>query len=225
MATVTVQDCLLRVDSPIYYATREIGRLYETGNHLHNYALTYALGLAQSDYHIDYLSPMYQVDLLPVSERGVYVTPASPRRVSYMISSLNFGGEQSHESLKGEKGRTGNRPSYGRIREIAPGSEFSFRVISTSAPELPRWIRMGIWMSKCEVIVEASHTLHRRHGHYVYPDALNPLDIQQQPESFDIVPMPPNSLIRNVTLAGEWWIGEALRIPADMAYLRGYNGE
>jgi len=55
-----IQSCVLRADGPIYYATREIGRLYETGDHLHNYALTYALGFARSAYHADSLSPTYR---------------------------------------------------------------------------------------------------------------------------------------------------------------------
>ena len=36
--------CRLVLHENLYYATREVGRLYETGRCLHNYALTYALG-------------------------------------------------------------------------------------------------------------------------------------------------------------------------------------
>jgi len=38
-----IQRCTLTLQESVYYATREMGTLYETGNYLHNYALTYAL--------------------------------------------------------------------------------------------------------------------------------------------------------------------------------------
>ena len=34
----------LTLQDTVYFATRELGRLYATENYLHNYALTYALG-------------------------------------------------------------------------------------------------------------------------------------------------------------------------------------
>jgi len=40
--------CQLELHDSLYYATREIGRLYETEPVIHNYALCYALGLAGS---------------------------------------------------------------------------------------------------------------------------------------------------------------------------------
>jgi len=42
--------CRLTFHENLFYATREMGRLYETGRYLHNYALTYALGLAVAPY-------------------------------------------------------------------------------------------------------------------------------------------------------------------------------
>ncbi len=38
--------CTIELHDSLYYATREIGRLYETEPILHNYALCYALGLS-----------------------------------------------------------------------------------------------------------------------------------------------------------------------------------
>ena len=37
----------LTLHDSLYYATREMGRLYETESVIHNWALTYALGLIQ----------------------------------------------------------------------------------------------------------------------------------------------------------------------------------
>ena len=39
--------CRLVLHDYLYYASREMGRLYETEKYLHNYGLTYALGLAR----------------------------------------------------------------------------------------------------------------------------------------------------------------------------------
>lgn len=233
--TVYVQACTLRTDGPIYYATREIGRLYETGDYLHNYALTYALGFAQSPYHVDSLSPAYGEQLAAATERGIYVTPGTPYRVSHTISSLKFGAETWHEDTA--KKKTGNYPRYGRIKEIAPSSEFIFYVLSPEPIRLPRWVRVGIWLTKCEVMVDAAGYVERHPTTTMQPChfALNPLDLATEPYNFDIVPMPPNSLIRHAQMSGSWLTGDLsiirvdeqdtvqtkqLRIPADMQYLQ-----
>ncbi len=40
-----VTICHLKLHDYLFYASREMGRLYETEKYLHNYGLTYALGL------------------------------------------------------------------------------------------------------------------------------------------------------------------------------------
>lgn len=225
MVSAYVQDCWLRADGPIYYTTREIGRLYETGDHIHNFALTYALGFATAPYHINEQRPTYQADLAIVTAQNIYITPATPRRVTHTISSLKFGGEHWQEKER-KKSETGNVPNYGRIKEIAPGSEFSFWVISSEPVHVVRWIRLGLWMTKCEVQVLAAGTVPEKQGTYQYGDALNPLDLDATLLAFDIVPMPPNSLIRNATVTGQWLIGRLsgqpsdVHLPARMSYLR-----
>lgn len=224
MNQAIVMDCLLRADSPIYYATREIGSFYETGDHLHNFALSFALGfgLVANEYYVTAKKPNYAEHLAPLTENGIYVTPATPRQVSYTFSNLKFGSEQWHEP---ERDTNFNIPNYGRIKEIAPGSEFGFRIIAPQALNIPRWIRMGIWMGKCEVMVQKSWSVTLRQAEYQYSDALNPLDLPQEGrlEGYDIVPMPPTSLIRNATYHGDWWVqGNEVRIPARMSYLRRY---
>ena len=44
-----IYRCELELHDSLYFATREIGRLYETEAIVHNYALCYALGLVDSD--------------------------------------------------------------------------------------------------------------------------------------------------------------------------------
>jgi len=44
-----IYRCQIELHDSLYFATREIGRLYETEPVIHNYALCYALGLVDSE--------------------------------------------------------------------------------------------------------------------------------------------------------------------------------
>ena len=68
-----VSRCHLTLHDTLFYATREMGRLYETGKYLHNYGLTYALGLVQApSFHANQV-PNYATHLEPLNRvrRGV----------------------------------------------------------------------------------------------------------------------------------------------------------
>ena len=84
-----VTRCRLILHDSLYYATREMGRLYETEKVIHNWALTYALGLIQKPYRCFDSVPTYQDDLTPINAEGVYVTPAKPIHYDYVISTFN----------------------------------------------------------------------------------------------------------------------------------------
>jgi len=43
MMSITITRCRLNLHDSVYYATREMGTLYETERYIHNYALSYAL--------------------------------------------------------------------------------------------------------------------------------------------------------------------------------------
>src|SRR6266699_2680011 len=68
--------CHLTLHDFLFYASREMGRLYETEKYLHNYGLTYALGMAKSPYSNLAQVPRYQEDLDGMNQQGVYVTPS-----------------------------------------------------------------------------------------------------------------------------------------------------
>ena len=110
-----------------------------------------------------------------------------------------------------------NIPSFGRAKEIAPESIFEFFVISQNALKLPKWIRLGKWMSKAEVKMEQTQVKIKT-GNFSCAYPLNPLDVMftNQVISYDVINMPPVSLIRNVTLNGEYY--EGLNLPVNMAY-------
>jgi hypothetical protein len=59
--------CRLVLHDYLYYASREMGRLYETEKYLHNYGLTYALGLARAPFSNLVQTPRYREDLSEVN--------------------------------------------------------------------------------------------------------------------------------------------------------------
>ena len=226
-----IYRCTLELHDSLYYATREIGRLYETEPVLHNYGLCYALGLVDSDRHATRVPkehsygyfcpeqiPKYEEHLIPLNQQGIYVTPAYSLGHSSVLNTWKYANNNYHvEMEKTQK----NIPSFGRAKEIAPESEFEFFIISEKALTLPRWIRLGKWMSKAAVTVRELPQSKRAQGNFIFPYLLNPLDVMfsHQVLSYDTVNMPPVSLIRNVRIHGQFYELEGgLKLPAQMQY-------
>jgi CRISPR-associated protein Csc1 len=211
----------LTLQDPLYFATRELGRLYATERYLHNYALTYALGLARSSYHDVEHVPHYQDDIEPLNQRGIYITPARPVESAYVTHTYKWANLNSHVEMEQI---SKNIPTYGRIRELAPESTFEAYLLSSESIALPIWIRLGKWMSKAAVKIEEVPKFERREGEFTFPYPLNPLDVMfsHRVISYDVINMPPVSLIRNVKLQGQYYeLGktfENLKIPVQMQY-------
>ncbi len=215
-----IYSLYLTLQDPLYFATRELGRLYATERYLHNYALTYALGLAQSSYHDAEHVPHYQEDIEPLNQRGIYITPARPVDSAYVTHTYKWANLNSHVEMEQI---SKNIPTYGRIRELAQESSFEAYLLSSKSVDLPTWIRLGKWMSKAEVTVEPLKHKLNREDVFTSPHPLNPLDVMftNQVLSYDTVNMPPVSLIRNVQMRGEYYTCEGLKdlkIPAQMQY-------
>lgn len=110
-------------------------------------------------------------------------------------------------------GENKNRVLYGRAKEIAPGSTFEFFVLAREPRQLRRWIRLGKWMAKAEVRHEW-YALGSKDARVLQSEPekpqlvscpVNPLDIaQKQLSTFDIVVMPPASLLTNPRITGPY---------------------
>lgn len=228
-----IYRCHLELHDSVYYATREIGRLYETEPVIHNYALCYALGLVDSQiysttvveehsyrYFCPEQVPKYEEHLIPLNQQGIYITPARSIHHATILNTWKYANNNYHvEMEKTQK----NFPSFGRTKEIAPESQFEFFVISQNEITLQKWIRLGKWMSKAEVTVEQLPLPKTANGMFtcVYP--LNPLDVMfiNQVISYDVVNMPPVSLIQNVHMQGQYYYFDdikELKIPVRMEY-------
>lgn len=215
-----VYTCRLTLHESLFYATREVGRLYETGRYLHNYALTYALGLATAPYYNPIQIPRYAEQLTPLNERGIYVTPARGMYIEYQLATFKYASNAYHVEM--EKGSR-NTPSFGRAKEISAGSVFEFAVLSErEALRLPKWIRLGLWRSKAEVEYVEAAAKHEGPSTALAAFPLNPLDVAGQLLAFDLISMPPASLVDHALLQVDWWVwsgdGEARRLPAQSAY-------
>jgi CRISPR-associated protein Csc1 len=229
-----IYRCTLELHDSMYFATREIGRLYETEPILHNYGLCYALGLVDSDRHSTTVSeehsyryfcpeqvPKYEEHLTPLNQQRIYVTPARAVHHATVLNTWKYANNNYHvEMEKTQK----NIPSFGRAKEVAPESQFECFIISEKSLVLPKWIRLGKWASKAEVLVEelGKSKLHQE-AEFTYPYPLNPLDVMftNQVLSYDTVNMPPVSLIRNVRMRGEFYTCadvKDLKLPARMQY-------
>ncbi|MCP4367196.1 MAG: type I-D CRISPR-associated protein Cas5/Csc1, partial [Deltaproteobacteria bacterium] len=137
-----IYHCTLQLHDVVFYATREMGRLYETGKYLHNFALSYALQLIQSEYYIAEQVPRYQEDLGTLNQQGIYVTPAKPLHCDFLLHTFKLANDWYHVEMGKPKK---NIPNYGRAKELAPESTFLFYVLSEKSLTLPRWIRLGKW--------------------------------------------------------------------------------
>ena len=212
-----VSRCLLVLHDFTYYATREMGRLYETGKYLHNYGLTFALGLAKANYFNGGQVPMYAEHLALVNKVGIYVTPAYPVTHDFAFHTFKMAAVPYYSFTPQT---TVNKVLYGRAKELAPESTFEFFVISPRQPDLPRWIRLGKWMSKASVeIKQVADAKPKSDKPFVAVCVLNPLDVPGQLQTFDLISMPPVSLVVNARIEGPYYeLPDGTKIPAGMAY-------
>src|ERR671926_55757 len=84
--------CQLTLHDFLFYASREFGRFYETEKYLHNYGLTYALGLVQPapPYFNASQEPRYQEELRRDRVGNYYVTPAHPLRIDFAFITFKM---------------------------------------------------------------------------------------------------------------------------------------
>jgi len=197
-----------------------MGRLYETGRYLHNYALTYALGLAIAPYFHRHQIPHYEEELTPLNEQRIYVTPARGVYVRYELVTFKHADTAYHQEMVAKRH---NIPSYGRAKEIAVGSRFEFAVISEEQLSFPRWVRMGLWRSKARLEClgeEKVKILPLSERVASFP--LNPLDLTGDLYLYDLISMPPSSLVENARIHTEWLSseidGREISLPAQMVY-------
>ncbi len=223
----------------VFYATTERGKVYETGPFLHNYALTYALGLVQSEtyvYTYRIQEPHYEEELTPLNGK-VYLTPAAPLEVGYRLVQWNtlresYGLPPKPQSV--------GYPDWGFARMLRPGSRFVFYllVLVASPRDLPPSpalqdllvgqlvrVRLGKFLAKVRLQAEAAAEVTQGRGDFAADLLLNWRDLEPDPVVCDVVTTGrPTRLIARARFADEPYYrarfanGE-IHLPVRMRYL------
>jgi CRISPR-associated protein Csc1 len=150
--------CELVLHDYLFWATTERGRLAETGPHIHNYALTYALGWATAPWSTDYHKPHYPEELAEAGQR--YITPARLLDGSTALIQYNTMNER-YRVPKKEKSL--GYPEWGYTRCWRPESRYRCYVISAEPQVFPRFVRLGKFLAKTALHSESAVTLRLRH--------------------------------------------------------------
>lgn len=234
---------------PVFFASRELSDTYYTEGTIGNYALAYALGWARSPYRLtgkDTGRPRYLEDLTPLAEQ-CYILPAYPVEGgisfrferfnalsdSYWYAMTNNRVATAREDLPlkrtGKKPNTfrpSNFPQTGRLRMIERGSRFQTLVFGNR--ELPEYIRVGKFTSKVRVDVVREQTVTQLPvGDYCCNVYLSAADLPNNLEifTFDLISIPPVSLLKNLRFHGEAWKVGNFTLPANLKFCGGRSHE
>ncbi|MBD2153173.1 type I-D CRISPR-associated protein Cas5/Csc1 [Leptolyngbya sp. FACHB-16] len=236
---------------PIFFASRELSDTYYTEGTIGNYALAYALGWARSPYYLtgnDTGRPKYLEDLTPLANQG-YILPAWPLEGKpsfrferfnalsdpywYLMARNRVATEREDLPLARQLAASGkipnslrasNFPQTGRLRVIERGNRFQTLVLGDRP--LPEYIRVGKFMSKVRVdLVQTWPVTELEEGIHQCSAYLNVADIPSNLEmlSFDLISMPPASLLKNLQFRGvAWQIGD-FTLPAHLNFCGGQH--
>lgn len=243
----TAQLIELWCAEPVFFASRELSDTYYTEGTIGNYALAYALGWARSPYRLLGEAtgrPTYLEDLAPLAGQR-YVLPAWPVATSasfrferfnalsdsYWYAMTNNRVAIAREDLPlkrtGKKPNTfrpSNFPQTGRLRMIERGNRF--QTIAFGDGELPEYIRVGKFMSKVKVeIVNTVGVSVQPLGEYNCHAYLNSADLPSGLGllSFDLISIPPASLLKNLRFSGSAWQVGDYTLPANLEFCGGRN--
>lgn len=232
---------------PIFFASRELSDTYYTEGTIGNYALAYALSWAKSPYRLtgrDAYRPRYIEDLTPLNQ-DCYILPAWPinEQISFRFERFNGLSDAywyamtnnrvatAREDLSivrsGKKPSTfrpSNFPQTGRLRVIERNNRFQTLVFGER--ELPEYIRIGKFMSKVRIDIKQTFEIkHLPVSQYSCNTYLSVADIPSNLEliAFDVISIPPVSLLKNLQFQGEaLQIGDFI-VPANLQFCGGNN--
>lgn len=244
-----IYRCNLTLMESTFFSSREISNLYMTEPLLGNYALAYAFGFCQAPYH-NQGEILYREHLGDLNNRGLYITPGTfseqPRFILRQFNAQTdaywsaFGtgfiaarsphgwsekkGQHWHpvdDGVPGSRFRPTNRPQHGRLRMLAIGNQAICYIISREPLTLPRYIRLGKFMSKAHVDSrQVGYEVGGNESHQVSL-LLNPADLSEHHRLgvFDLISVPPAPLVRNAQISGGFYkLEDGTRLPAGMRF-------
>jgi len=214
--------CDLTLHDHLFFATARRNRMSETGQFIHNYSLTYALGWAKSGWYTERREPKYAEQLSKI--KGIYVTPAKFLSGEYTILSQRTETEGYAPSIKPNSGTK----SYNSIRCLRPGSMFRFYVLAGfHLDKIPRLIRLGRLMAKAEIKKQQPVEIEVDRGDCAISSLLNWGDMAVEPNLCDVIVYAlPGRLIDNARFAETSYLsavfsgGETAKLPLEMGYFQ-----
>ena len=120
--------------------------------------------------------------------------------------------------------RPSNFPQTGRLRMIERGNRFQTIIFGDG--DLPEYIRVGKFMSKVKVeIVKTVGVTAQPPGEYNCHAYLNSADLPSGLGllSFDLISIPPASLLKNLRFSGSAWQVGDYTLPANLEFCGGRN--
>lgn len=244
-----IYRCELTLLEATFFSSREVSAFYQTEPLVGNIALAYAFGFCQAPYFNDG-NIHYRDHLTALNEQGLYVTPGTiagqPR---FTLSQFNAqadahwyafannvivtrpdgawtekGGQAWYVLWPdGRRQKVGleNRPQHGRMRLLAIGNRVVAYVLCRQPLAIPRYVRLGKFMSKARVeVTELTHREEERFDQLV-PLLLNPADLpaQAKAQTFDLVSVPPAPLVRNALVSGRFYhLADGAWLPMGMRF-------
>ncbi len=244
-----IYRCELTLLEPTFFSSREVSATYQTEPLVGNIALAYAFGFCQAPY-FNNGAIYYRVHLSVLNEEGVYVTPGTvvgqPR---FTLSQFNAQADAHWYAFAnnvivtrpdgawtekeaqawyvlwpdGRRQKVGleNRPQHGHLRLLAIGNRAVAYVLSRQPKEVPRYVRLGKFMSKARVEVTELACHEEERTNQVVSLLLNPADLppDMQPRTFDLVSVPPTPLMRNAWLSGRFHrLADGAWLPVGMRF-------
>ena len=216
-----IYRCEFQLMENLFFASREVNNFFQTEAVIGNYALAYALGLCRAGYHND-AEITYAQDLDKLNEAGIYVTPGTltekPRftvtRFNALSDSYWYQMEQNAISVNRErifnprlKARATNFPQIGRLKLLSIGNKGVFYLTSRDEFRVPRYIRLGKFMSKAKISAYKQQYREIHAPDVSYRGYLNPNDLPPETQigMFDLLNIRPTPLIRQVQLSGDFY--------------------
>jgi CRISPR-associated protein Csc1 len=196
----------------LWFSANEIGGVSMSLPTLHNYALSYALWDHFYAAGLD-SAPDYEADL---ARMPVYTTPgeaAEARRTRITYNAID------DRTLRTDTGPEANIPKLGSRVHLSPVYEdrglprpcqgYVFYAFTRDNFHLPGMTRLG--KKRCPVRIRwqpLARPLARLEKQSRPTHLLNPLDIGPDAKvlSFDVVSIPPHLVLRNATVANDWFI-------------------
>jgi len=172
-----ITTCQLVLQKDLFCTTHEVGR------YLHNYGLTFALGLVAAPYFNNATVPRYAQAFATLNAQHLYVLPAKP---------------------------------------LATGSRFEFVVLSIKRLRVPPWLHLGKAMSKAAAQITSQQVVKAvATGPFTSATPVNPVDLPAETRllAYDLIAMPPVSLLDHAQLAGPHYeLADGRCVAAGVAY-------